>query len=131
MSASWCGCVGMKPTHGVVNSEGAKRYSHTLDTIGWYGRAPEDLRLVAEAFRLFGLDVPLGKSLKQLRIGLCRGPNWEIAAPEAPRAAELECRELAVRREAIDRALACLQVGGNLVNRQDFVRLVAHLVIRG
>ena len=34
--ASFNGVYGMKPTHGVVNSEGAKRYSHTLDTIGWY-----------------------------------------------------------------------------------------------
>jgi Asp-tRNA(Asn)/Glu-tRNA(Gln) amidotransferase A subunit family amidase len=33
--ASFCGIYGMKPTHGVVNTEGAKRYSHTLDTIGW------------------------------------------------------------------------------------------------
>ncbi|MFC7539590.1 amidase family protein [Siccirubricoccus deserti] len=71
--ASFCGVYGMKPTHGVVNSEGAKRYSHTLDTIGWYGREPADLRLLAEAFRLFDLDRPLGKGLQQLRIGLCRG----------------------------------------------------------
>src|SRR3954469_10578155 len=42
---SFCGVYAMKPTHGVVNTEGAKRYSHTLDTIGWYGRAPADLRL--------------------------------------------------------------------------------------
>ncbi|PZW45806.1 Asp-tRNA(Asn)/Glu-tRNA(Gln) amidotransferase A subunit family amidase [Humitalea rosea] len=80
--ASFCGVYGMKPTHGVVNSEGAKRYSHTLDTIGWYGRAPGDLRLVAEAFRLFGVETPVTKGLKQLRIGVCRGPNWQVASLE-------------------------------------------------
>ena len=100
--ASFNGCYGMKPTHGVVNSEGAKRYSHTLDTIGWYGRAPEDLRLVAEAFRLFGLDVPLGKSLKQLRIGLCRGPNWDIAAPESQAALLLAGQRLEAAGVAVE-----------------------------
>src|SRR4051794_5921366 len=93
--ASFNGVYGMKPTHGVVNSEGAKRYSHTLDTIGWYGRAPGDLRLVAEAFRLFGLDVPLGKPLRQLRVALCRGPNWHLAAPESQEAVLLAGKRLA------------------------------------
>ncbi|MFZ4410879.1 MAG: amidase [Paracraurococcus sp.] len=100
--ASFNGVYGMKPTHGVVNSEGAKRYSHTLDTIGWYGRAPEDLRLVAEAFRLFGLDVPLGKSLKQLRIGLCRGPNWAVAAPESQAALLLAGQRLEAAGVAVE-----------------------------
>lgn len=81
--ASFCGVYAMKPTHGVVNSEGAKRYSHTLDTIGWYGRAPADLRLVAEAFRLFDIETPGGKTLQQLRIGICQGPNWHLAAEES------------------------------------------------
>jgi len=92
--ASFNGVYGMKPTHGVVNSEGAKRYSHTLDTIGWYGRSPADLRLVAQAFRLFGLDTPLGKPLGQLRIGLCRGPNWAQAAPESQAALLLAGKRL-------------------------------------
>jgi Asp-tRNA(Asn)/Glu-tRNA(Gln) amidotransferase A subunit family amidase len=72
----------MKPTHGVVNNEGAKRYSHTLDTIGWYGRSVADLRLVAEAFRLFGLEAP-GASPAAPCIGLCRGPNWALASAES------------------------------------------------
>jgi Asp-tRNA(Asn)/Glu-tRNA(Gln) amidotransferase A subunit family amidase len=99
--ASFCGVYGMKPTHGVVNSEGAKRYSHTLDTIGWYGRAPADLRLVAQAFRLFGLEVPLGKSLGQLRIALCRGPNWALAAPESQAATLLAGQRLAAAGVAV------------------------------
>ncbi len=92
--ASFCGVYAMKPTHGVVNTEGAKRYSHTLDTIGWYGREPADLRLVAEAFRLFDLDRPLEKELRALRIGLCRGPNWHLAAPESREALMLAGQRL-------------------------------------
>jgi Asp-tRNA(Asn)/Glu-tRNA(Gln) amidotransferase A subunit family amidase len=85
-----------------VNSEGAKRYPHTLDTIGWYGRAPADLRLVAEAFRLFGLAVPLGKSMKQLRIGLCRGPNWSMAAEESRAALLLAGKRLVAAGAAVE-----------------------------
>ncbi len=92
--ASFCGVYAMKPTHGVVNTEGAKRYSHTLDTIGWYGRAPEDLRLVAEAFRLFDLDRPQAMGLRALRIGLCQGPNWHLATPASQAALELAGQRL-------------------------------------
>ncbi|MEN0076321.1 MAG: amidase [Paracraurococcus sp.] len=100
--ASFCGVYAMKPTHGVVNSEGAKRYSHTLDTIGWYGRAPADLRLVAQAFRLFGLETPPGKTPGQLRIGLCRGPNWALAAPESQEALLLAGRRLEAAGIAVE-----------------------------
>ena len=73
-----------------------------MDTIGWFGRAPEDLRLVAEAFRLFGLDLPPGKSLRQLRIGLCHGPNWDIAAPESQAALLLAARRLDAAGVAVE-----------------------------
>ncbi len=100
--ASFCGVYGMKPTHGVVNSEGAKRYSHTLDTIGWYGRAPADLRLVAQAFRLYGLEIPLGKGLGELRVALCRGPNWKQAAPESQEAVLLAGQRLSHAGVAVE-----------------------------
>ena len=57
-------------------------YSHTLDTIGWYGRSVDDLILVAGAFRLPGIQtasVPV--ELRGLHIGLCRSPQWEHAEP--------------------------------------------------
>ena len=92
--ASFCGVYAMKPTHGVVNSEGAKRYSHTLDTIGWYGRAPGDLRLVAEAFRLFDIETPTGKTVQQMRIGICQGPNWHLAEQDLQNALLLAAKRL-------------------------------------
>jgi len=92
--ASFCGVYAMKPTHGVVNTEGAKRYAHSLDTIGWYGREPADLRLGAEAFRLFYLDQPLRKGLRELRSVLCGGPNWNLASAETRQALELAGRRL-------------------------------------
>ena len=80
--AAFNGIYALKPTHGAVSREGAKMYSHTLDTIGWYGRSVDDLILVAGAFRLPGIEtasVPV--ELRGLHIGLCRSPQWEHAEP--------------------------------------------------
>jgi Asp-tRNA(Asn)/Glu-tRNA(Gln) amidotransferase A subunit family amidase len=87
--AAFNGIYGIKPTHGIVSREGAKMYSHTLDTIGWYGRSVQDLQLVAGAFRLPGLDAATPPSIKGLKVGLCRSPVWQAADPYG-RAALLE-----------------------------------------
>jgi Asp-tRNA(Asn)/Glu-tRNA(Gln) amidotransferase A subunit family amidase len=79
--ASFCGVYAMKPTHGLVNREGAKQYSYTLDTIGWYGRCIADLRLMADAFRL-PAQPPLSER-RPLRIALCRTPYWDKATEAA------------------------------------------------
>ncbi|MFA7679001.1 MAG: amidase [Pigmentiphaga sp.] len=73
--AAYNGIYALKPTHGAVSNEGAKMYSPTLDTIGWYGRSVDDLALVAQAFRLLPAPMPPRADLKGVRIGLCRGPN--------------------------------------------------------
>lgn len=59
---------------------------------------------------------------------LAGDPLIQFRWAESPSTTELECRDFAVRREPIDSALACLQVGGYLVNREDLVRLIVHLV---
>lgn len=79
--ASFNGIYALKPTHGAVSREGAKMYSHTLDTIGWYGRSVDDLVLMAEAFRLSGIDDLPARSVKGLRVGLCESPQWIHAEP--------------------------------------------------
>lgn len=81
--AAFNGIYGIKPTHGIISREGAKMYSHTLDTVGWYGRAVEDLQLVAGAFRLPGLDSVKAMGVKGLKVGLCRSPSWDQADPYA------------------------------------------------
>ena len=48
--ASYCGIWGLKPTWGLVSNEGCKRYSPTLDTLGWYGRSADDLELLLDIF---------------------------------------------------------------------------------
>lgn len=46
---SFCGVYAMKPTLGLISRTGATLQSHTLDTIGVYGRSVDDLALIADA----------------------------------------------------------------------------------
>lgn len=98
--ASFCGIFGMKPTFGTVSREGAKLYSITLDTIGWYGREVADLTLMAEALRAIRRPVVFDPTRK-VRFGLYRMPGSERAEPEA--------------RKALDTAAALLSDGGHEV----------------
>ncbi len=44
--ASYCGIYGLKPTFGCISRDGVTLQSHTLDTVGVYGRALEDIALI-------------------------------------------------------------------------------------
>ena len=79
--ASFCGVFAMKPTFGTVSTEGAKRFSPTLDTIGWYARALEDLALVAEVLEVSDAPVPPPPPARTLRLAWCRTPYWDRATP--------------------------------------------------
>ena len=46
--ASFCGIYGYKPTFGMIPRPGVLNQSHTLDTIGIYGRSLEDLALIGD-----------------------------------------------------------------------------------
>ncbi len=74
--ASFCGTYAMKPTFGTVSTEGAKLFSNSLDTIGWYARAVEDLALVAELFEISSEPQHGVTQPAELRLGICRTPYW-------------------------------------------------------
>ena len=101
--ASFCGVAAMKPSYGIVNWNGAKHYSPSFDTIGWFGRAAADLALVAQGYAL--LDQPLAPPpLKSLAIGFCRTPHWHEAEPACHAAIESAAqilRQAGVRVEDI------------------------------
>ena len=88
--ASFCGVVGFKPRHGWVSTDGIKRLSARLDTLGTFGRS------VADAALLGGFDPP---AEREPRIAFCRTPWWDRlengagAAIEAA-AGRLEASEL-------------------------------------
>ena len=52
--ASFCGCVGFKPSFGAVPRTGILAQSPSLDTVGVFARSVEDAAMLAE--ELFGFD---------------------------------------------------------------------------
>ena len=56
--ASFCGVFGFKPTYSTVNAEGAKLFSITLDTIGWYARSLDDVALLADIYEVSSTAPP-------------------------------------------------------------------------
>jgi len=91
--ASFNNIYGLKPSWSLVSREGARMSSITLDTVGWYGRSVADLQLVAQAFRLPGLEQPK-LAAKGLRIGICRSPVWDRIEPAGVAALEAAAQRL-------------------------------------
>jgi Asp-tRNA(Asn)/Glu-tRNA(Gln) amidotransferase A subunit family amidase len=78
--AAFCGCVGYKPTYGLISAAGVKENTRSFDTVGLYARTLDDITL----FRAGVLAVehtPLQNcSIKGLRIGFCRTMFWDRAS---------------------------------------------------
>jgi Asp-tRNA(Asn)/Glu-tRNA(Gln) amidotransferase A subunit family amidase len=75
--ASFCGIFGFKPTLGLISRHGVILQSHTLDTIGVYGRTVGDLALIADAIGVHDPQDPV--SIRAARVRLA-----EIAASDPP-----------------------------------------------
>jgi Asp-tRNA(Asn)/Glu-tRNA(Gln) amidotransferase A subunit family amidase len=78
---AFCGVVAFKPTHGTVSTEGVKRFSGSLDTVGWYARSVADIALLAEVLEVSHQPIPHPIEPRLLRIGICRTPFWSDALP--------------------------------------------------
>jgi Asp-tRNA(Asn)/Glu-tRNA(Gln) amidotransferase A subunit family amidase len=95
--AAYCGCVGYKPSFGLINRAGVKPLADSLDTIGILARSVEDAALFAgvlsERPSLRHLVMPGNAP----RFGLYRTPMWDEAEPVTAAA-------LDAAREALERA---------------------------
>ena len=56
--ASFCGIYGLKPTFGMISRVGVTMQSHTLDTVGVYGRSVADLAMIADALSAYDARDP-------------------------------------------------------------------------
>jgi Asp-tRNA(Asn)/Glu-tRNA(Gln) amidotransferase A subunit family amidase len=99
--AAYCGCIGYKPSFGVINRAGVKPLADSLDTVGVLARTVEDAAFFAgvlsERPALRHLTVPS----ETPRFGLYRTPMWEEAEPAAAKA-------LDAARAALERAGAAV-----------------------
>ncbi|HEX2412924.1 MAG TPA: amidase [Solirubrobacteraceae bacterium] len=76
--AAFCGVFGLKPTFGIVPTTGILRLSAALDTVGWFARSAEDLRLVGE---VLGLRAPRRALPPRARVAFLRTAQWEAVEP--------------------------------------------------
>jgi Asp-tRNA(Asn)/Glu-tRNA(Gln) amidotransferase A subunit family amidase len=94
--AAFCGCVGYKPSQGLVSRAGIFPFAQTLDQVGVFARSIDDAGLFASV--LIGHDPkdPLsrpGMSVDELRdirplyqpprLAAVRSPVWRLAEPAA------------------------------------------------
>jgi aspartyl-tRNA(Asn)/glutamyl-tRNA(Gln) amidotransferase subunit A len=113
--AAWCGCVGFKPTHGLVSIEGCFPLAPTFDVVGPMASS------VAGCERLMrvlapGVEQVALESLEELEVGVA----WLDEADPLVRERVSEAASLFPRRREIDLPLAP-------DNRADFMREVAHV----
>jgi aspartyl-tRNA(Asn)/glutamyl-tRNA(Gln) amidotransferase subunit A len=111
--AAWCGCVGFKPTHGLVSVEGCFPLAPSYDVVGpmasTVGGCERLLGTLAPGFEPVALE-----SLEKLQVGVA----WLNRADPLVRARVAEVASLFPRQREIELPLAP-------ANRADFMREVA------
>ncbi len=80
--AAYCGVVGYKPTYGMISRNGMKIMSDSLDTVGVMARSVADCAFFAGAIAGRDLGDPDRHAGRAPRVGICRSPTWDVAAPE-------------------------------------------------
>jgi Asp-tRNA(Asn)/Glu-tRNA(Gln) amidotransferase A subunit family amidase len=80
--AAYCGVVGYKPTYGTISRIGMKIMSDSLDTVGVMARSVADCAFFAGAVSGRDFGDPDSNPGRSPRIGICRSPSWDVAAPE-------------------------------------------------
>lgn len=83
--AAYCGIVGFKATRGKISLEGVNPLSPTLDTMGWFGRSVDDVKLLASV--LLGASNATEPS-GTIRLGWYPGPEAAQADADAVQALE-------------------------------------------
>ena len=95
--ASFCGIHGLKPTLGLISRTGVTLQSHTLDTVGVYGKSLADLALIMDVLsasdRTDAVSYPRARprlsevlqtaDFPEPRLAFCETPAWELADPGA------------------------------------------------
>ena len=103
--ASFCGCVGYKPTFGLIDRTGVRPFADSLDTVGVFATTVKDAAFFASV--IAGRpNLHIADEGFRPRIGLTRTHAWEAAEPATAtaldeaaarlRVAGLEVREVAL-----------------------------------
>jgi Asp-tRNA(Asn)/Glu-tRNA(Gln) amidotransferase A subunit family amidase len=99
--AAYCGCIGYKPSFGLINRAGVKPLADSLDTVGILAHSVEEAAFFAGVLSERPALRHLVAPDKTPRFGLYRTPMWDQAEPATAAA-------LDTAREALDRAGAAI-----------------------
>ena len=91
--ASYCGCVGFKPTFNLINRQGICFAAETLDTIGFIARTVDDVEFITAV--LVNKPPAYTRLDSPPRLGLCRTPLWDTAEEPTRQAVEDAAKRLA------------------------------------
>jgi Asp-tRNA(Asn)/Glu-tRNA(Gln) amidotransferase A subunit family amidase len=105
---SFCGIHALKPTFGLISRTGVTMQSHTLDTVGVYGRSLADLALIIDALSVHDRCDPVsyarirpdlssmlaGGMKTKPHFAFVKSPAWEFAEPGAKEALVLIVSQL-------------------------------------
>ena len=95
--ATFCGCVGYRPTWGDLRMVGVKEAAGSLDTLGLIARSVDDIALYRDVL-LGAKPEPLSNAADyKPRIGFCRTPLWEQCEPHTQSMLSKLARDLAAR----------------------------------
>jgi aspartyl-tRNA(Asn)/glutamyl-tRNA(Gln) amidotransferase subunit A len=111
--AAWCGCVGFKPTYGLVSAEGCFPLAPSYDTVGPMASSVEGCERLMQTLAP-GFDPVELESLEELAVGVA----WLDEAEPLVRERVTEAAAFFPRRRALELPLAP-------ENRADFMREVA------
>jgi len=76
---AFCGCIGYKPTYGDYNPLGVHDNTRSVDTLGMMSRTMEDQALLRAVLTHQPYRAIETAAISDLRIGICRTPNWHLA----------------------------------------------------
>ncbi len=91
---AFCGCIGYKPSYGDYNPLGVHDNTRSVDTLGMMSRTMEDQALLRAVLTGDSYRPIQTAAIGDLRIGLCRTPNWHLADEATQACLEGAARDL-------------------------------------
>lgn len=100
--AAFCGCIGYKPTYGDYNPLGVHDNTRSVDTLGMLSRSMEDQALLRAVLTCTPYRPIRTADIGDLRIGVCRTPNWHLADHATQACLERAARDLSAAGATVE-----------------------------
>jgi Asp-tRNA(Asn)/Glu-tRNA(Gln) amidotransferase A subunit family amidase len=129
--AAYCGCVGYKPSYGLIPAYGVKENTRSFDTVGLYARTIDDIALFRAGVMAIPLEPLADVSVKGLRVAFCRTMVWDRASAATREKLEAAAATLARAGAAVSdltlgRPFDGFEATGKTVSQFEFTRALTY-----